>query len=483
MYAKKVFDRASSVCYACPVSEMTGTGPGKGGNRAMKTENAMGTERVSRLVLKTGIPLMLSLLINSLYNFVDSVFVSQVAEDALTALSLAAPVQVLVSALGLGNAVGLNAAISRALGERNPEDVRKTASAAIFLAFCAWILISAACLLGIDRYFAWQSGGNEIIAAYGRDYLSICMLFSLGQMGQWVFDRFVIASGKSGLFLFTLSAASITNLILDPVFIFLFHMGTRGAAIATVIGQFMGLFAGIVINRRYNREIPFSFTFRPDFRSVLTILRVGIPSTLVQVLTSFVTVVMNSIFLTFSPTAVALYGICARMMGLCTVGVHGINNGLIPIVAYNYGAGRTERIREAIRWALIDSFIFYLPFLAVLEIAPSLVLGLFNASEQMMHMGIPAVRLMALSWLLSFPGLVVTAALQGLSLPAPGMMLTMLRQAVLPVILALLIRLGGSLDLMWMSFVLAEAICIPMSLFLWRNSRTHLPSERTEKEK
>ncbi|MBQ9008470.1 MAG: MATE family efflux transporter [Clostridia bacterium] len=444
----------------------------------MAEENAMGTERVSRLVLKTGIPLMLSLLINSLYNFVDSVFVSQVAEDALTALSLAAPVQVFVSALGLGNAVGLNAAISRALGERKPEEVRKTANAAIFLAICAWILISMACLLGVRGYFDWQSGGNETIAAYGRDYLSICMLFSLGQMGQWVFDRFVIASGKSGLFLLTLSAASVTNLILDPIFIFVFRMGTRGAAIATVIGQFMGMFAGIVINRRFNREIPFSLTLRPDLSSVCTILRVGIPSTLVQVLTSFVTVIMNSILLTFSSTAVALYGICTRMMGLCTVGVHGINNGLIPIVAYNYGAGKPDRIREALRWTLIDSFIFYLPFLAVLVLAPTFVLGLFNASEHMIRIGIPAVRLMSLSWLLSIPGLVVTATLQGLSLPAPGMILTLLRQAALPVILALLLRLSGVLDLMWLSFVLAEAICIPLCLWMWRRSRGHLTREQ-----
>ena len=199
-------------------------------------ENSMGTMKISRLVITTGIPLMLSLLINSLYNFVDSVFVSKISEDALTALSLAAPVQVLVSALGLGNAVGLNAVISRALGEKRPDKVKKTASAAIFIALCAWVLICVACLLGIRWYFNWQSGGNGAIAAHGRDYLSVCMFFALGQMGQWVFDRFVIASGKSHLFLFTLSAASLTNLILDPVFIFVLHMSTRGAAIATVVG-------------------------------------------------------------------------------------------------------------------------------------------------------------------------------------------------------------------------------------------------------
>jgi putative MATE family efflux protein len=433
------------------------------------SENNMGTQKISRLVLTTGIPLMLSLLINSLYNFVDSVFVSRVAEDALTALSLAAPVQMMVSALGLGNAVGLNAAISRALGEGRPDKVKKTASAAIFLAICAWVLISVTCLLGVRWYFEWQSGGNAAIARYGRDYLSICMLFSLGQMGQWVFDRFVIASGKSHLFLFTLSAASITNLILDPVFIFGFGMGTRGAAIATVIGQFMGLFAGIYINRRWNKEIEFSFTLRPDWQSVKTILRVGIPSTLVQVLTSFVTVAMNSILLAFSSTAVAVYGVCCRMMNLCTVGVHGIDNGLIPIVAYNYGARKPERVRESLRWAMGYSALFFLPFLLVLEFAPSWVLRLFNASEHMMGIGIPAVRILALAWIISIPNLVIAAALQGLSQPRQSMVLTLLRQAILPVLLALVFRHFGNLNLIWLAFVMAEAIGIPAAMMLWRS--------------
>ena len=433
------------------------------------SENSMGTQKISRLVLTTGIPLMLSLLINSLYNFVDSVFVSRVAEDALTALSLAAPVQMMVSALGLGNAVGLNAAISRALGEGRPDKVKKTASAAIFLAVCAWVLISVACLLGVRWYFKWQSGGNASIARYGRDYLSICMLFSLGQMGQWVFDRFVIASGKSHLFLFTLSAASITNLILDPVFIFAFGMGTRGAAIATVIGQFMGLFAGVYINRRWNKEIEFSFTLRPDWQSVRTILRVGIPSTLVQVLTSFVTVAMNSILLAFSSTAVAVYGVCSRMMNLCTVGVHGIDNGLIPIVAYNYGARKPDRVRESLRWAMGYSALLFLPFLLVLEFAPNWVLRLFNASEHMMGIGVPAVRILALAWIISIPNLVIAAALQGLSQPRQSMVLTLLRQAILPVLLALVFRHFGNLNLIWLAFVLAEVIGIPAAMMLWRS--------------
>ena len=308
-----------------------------------------------------------------------------------------------------------------------------------------------------------------MIAQYGRDYLSICMLFSLGQMGQWVFDRFVIASGKSHLFLFTLSAASITNLILDPVFIFAFGMGTRGAAIATVIGQFMGLIAGIYINRRWNKEIEFSFTLRPDWQSVRTILRVGIPSTLVQVLTSFVTVAMNSILLAFSSTAVAVYGVCSRMMNLCTVGVHGIDNGLIPIVAYNYGARKPDRVRESLRWAMGYSALFFLPFLLVLELAPNWVLRLFNASEHMMGIGIPAVRVLALAWAVSIPNLVIAAALQGLSQPRQSMVLTLLRQAILPVLLALVFKGFGNLNLIWLAFVLAETIGIPAAMMLWRS--------------
>lgn len=431
-------------------------------------DNKMGTEKISRLILTTGVPLMLSLLINSLYNFVDSVFVSRVAEDALTAISLSAPVQMFVSALGLGNAVGLNAAISKALGEKNNEKVTKIASAAIFIAVCEWILISLVCLAGVRWYFDWQCGGNEVIAKYGMDYLSVCMLFSLGQMCQWVFDRFVIASGKSHLFLFTLSAASVTNLILDPIFIFALHMGTRGAAIATVIGQFMGAIAGIYINRRWNKEISFSFTLHPDISSIKDIIRVGFPSTFVQVATSFVNVAMNTILLGFSSTAIAVFGVCCRMQGICTVAVHGINNGIIPIVAYNYGAKMKERISESIKYAIVYSVILYIPLLMLLVIFPDKVMLLFNASETMTGIGKVAVRIFAFVWLVSIPNTVITSALQGLSKANSSMLLTMLRQAVLPLVLAYAVSGIGQVNLIWFAFVVAELIVIYPAIRIWK---------------
>lgn len=438
----------------------------------IQNENVMGTQKMSKLVLLTGIPLMISLFINSLYNFVDSMFVSQVSEKALTALSLAAPVQLLVSALGLGNAVGLNAVISKALGRKDTGEVRRAADAAIFIALCSWVVIALLCLLLVKPYFAWQSGGDEVIAEYGIQYLAVCMLFSLGQMGQWVFDRFVIASGRSGLFLFTLSAASVTNLILDPIFIFgLFgvpRLETLGAAIATVIGQTVGMCAGILINRKWNREIPFGFTLRPDKSSILNILKVGFPSTLVQILTSFVGILMNSVLITFSSTAVAVYGICIRINGVSTVGIHGITNGLIPIVAYNYGAANKKRVSHAIRWSLLYGILFYLLFFAVLEIMTAGVLRIFEASDYMLGIGIPALRILALAWLVAIPALVISAGLQGLSMGMSSMILTMARQAVLPLLFAGIFSRHGNLDLLWTGFIFAEFLGIPLAAWLWK---------------
>lgn len=449
-----------------------------------RKENIMGTQKMSKLILFTGIPLMISLFINSLYNFVDSMFVSQVSEKALTALSLAAPVQLLVSALGLGNAVGLNAVISKALGKKDSGEVRRAADAAIFIALCSWVLITILCLLFVKRYFAWQSGGDEVIAEYGVQYLTVCMLFSLGQMGQWVFDRFVIASGRSGLFLFTLSAASVTNLILDPIFIFgLFgvpRLETLGAAIATVIGQTVGMFAGIVINRKWNRDIPFGFTLRPDRRSVADILKVGFPSTLVQILTSFVGILMNSILITFSSTAVAVYGICIRINGVSTVGVHGITNGLIPIVAYNYGAADKKRVSNAVRWSLLYGTLLYLLFFAALELAPAWMLRIFEASDYMLEIGIPALRILALAWLVAIPALVISAGLQGLSMGMGSMILTMARQAVLPLAFAGMFCRLGNLNLLWIGFILAEFMGIPAAMWFWRKGCRRMEGGRLQ---
>ncbi|MDE6386947.1 MAG: MATE family efflux transporter [Lachnospiraceae bacterium] len=437
-----------------------------------RAENNMGTAKVSGLVLKTGIPLMISLLINSLYNFVDSVFVSRISEDALTALSLAAPVQILMSAMGLGIAVGLNAVISKALGEQDTEKVQKTASAALVLAFLAWVLVVILEILTLRVYFRWQSGGSETIINYGIPYLRICMLGSLGMMGQWVFDRFVMASGKSSLFLYTLSAASVTNLILDPILIFGYFglpaMGTAGAALATVIGQWTGCFAGYFINCRWNREIPIHFTAKADKSCIAAILKVGIPSTLVQAISSVLAIYVNSVLMVITPTAVAVYGACVKIQGLVTVGVNGMGCGLIPLVAYNYGAKKPKRVYQSCRWAMLYSVAFYSIFFLVMEIVPEQVLLLFDASEEMLAIGVVAVRIMAVSYLLSNVCLTYSAAFQGLGMGVQSMMLTLSRQVVLPIVFIAILSEFRNVSLIWMAFVLAEAVVIPLGMILWK---------------
>ena len=450
-----------------------------------KTENGMGTVPVPRLVLQTGLPLMLSLLIGSLYNVVDSIYVSYVSEDALTALSLASPVQVMMSALGCGIAVGLNAVVSKALGERNAAQVKNTVAASLFLAGCAWALITLAGLFLVKPYFAWQSGGNEAIARYGEEYLRICMLCSFGQMGQWVFDRLVIASGRSTLFLFTLSSASLTNILLDPIFIFgylgLPAMGTAGAALATVIGQCVGCVAGFFINRRLNPETPISFTLRPDGKIVASILRVGIPTAVMQGVVSVMGVAVNSLLIGFSSTAVAVYGVCTKIQSLATVGVHGLNNGLIPIVAYNYGAGKGGRIHQAIRWTLIYGFAIGGLLLLVLEGAPTLVLHVFDASPEMMGLGVPALRILSLSYFISAAGMVLAAVFQALGQGLPSLFLTLCRQVLLPLVLIGAFFPFHNVMLVWWAFVLAEILAIPVGLLLWRRMKMTLLEQVPER--
>lgn len=438
-------------------------------------ENRMGTEPIPSLLLRTAVPLMLSLLANNLYNMVDSIFISHVSEDALTALSMASPVQQLMAALGCGIAIGLNAAVSKALGEKNREKARQTASAAIFLGICAWMIHMLCCVLFVKHYFYWQTAGNQIIAEYGISYLRICMLFSIGQMMQWVFDRLIIASGKSMLFLITLGMAAVVNLILDPILIFGYlgfkPMGSAGAAIATVIGQSCGAVLGVVLNIRYNKEIPIRFTLKPDKRMIFQILRVGIPTSIMQGLVSFMGIIMNTILYSFSSTAVAVYGICVRIQNLAGIPVHGIDNGLIPIVAYNYGAKMRKRIDESIRWALIYALVLTGIVTILLEVFPAQILYLFDASETMLSIGSLAIRILAVSWLLSVFGFVISTTFQALGNGNYSMYVTVTRQVVLPVGFAFLLSRMGSLWIVWIAFLVSEILAMPLILYLFGRTK------------
>lgn len=448
----------------------------------METENRMGTAPVQHLLLANSVPLMLSLLFSTLYNTVDSMFIAQIDEEALTAVSLAAPMQLLMDALGSGIALGLNAAVSKALGEQDRTTVQKTVSAGLFLAFCAWGILAVTGITTVDRFFLWQSGGNERIAAYGIRYLSICMIFSLGSMMQWVFDRCLIAAGHSALFLISLGGASLINLILDPVLIFgwfgLPAMGTAGAAIATMIGKTCGALIALFLNLRYNRDIPILFTFRPDRCCLSGILRVGAPTAFMQGIVSATGILMNIVLIVFSPTAVAVAGICGRIQNLSLIGVHGICLGMIPIVAYNYGAKSHQRILGTLRWALVDTVIIYSAMFLILELLPGQILMLFNASEHMLSIGIPAVRILSCSYLISVAGILVSHFFQALGRAVSSMVLTLARQVVFLLPCAVLLAQTGNLAAVWLAYIFAELLALPVMLLLLKRIRRLCPGSQ-----
>lgn len=427
----------------------------------------MGTAPVASLLLKMSLPMMLSLATNSLFFFVDSIFVSRLNEQALTALSLAVPLTTLGNALGSGVAIGFNAAVSKALGEKDEQKVRNTVSAAFFLALCSYIILALIGIFGSRPYFLWQSGGDEVITQYGVRYLRIFMIFSIGQMFQWVVDRCLISAGRSTLFLYSLAFASAINLILDPILIFgwfgLPALDTAGSAIATVAGQTGGAIFCAWLNLRWNKSIPLNLSLHVHWDCVTEILRVGIPTALMQGAVAAAGVLMNLVLAGFSTTAVAIYGICNRIQGLALISINAITMSLVPIAAYNYGARRRNRIQQSIRWSVIQSLAFMGATLVVLELFPGQILGLFDASETMLALGAPAIRLISLGYFISVFCLVFSSTFQAFGKGNYSMLLTLMRQAALPLLFVFLFSRTGSLTLVWLAFPLAELLAIPFS--------------------
>ncbi|NCB93024.1 MAG: MATE family efflux transporter [Clostridia bacterium] len=438
------------------------------------TDNKMGTMPILKLIISTSIPLVFSLFVNQMYNLVDSVFVSHINEDALTGISIAAPIQVIMIALGCGLAVGLNARVSKALGEKDQEQAKQAASAAYVMAIAAYLIIVILCLLIVEPYFVWQTKGNAAIAQYGISYIRICMLFSFGQMTQWVFDRLLIATGKSTLFLATLGTASIVNLILDPILIFGYlgfpALGTAGAAIATVTGQTAGGLLGIYLNVKKNKEIPIHFTLHISGKQVVNILKIGIPTAIMQGIMSVMGIFINTILYQFSTTAVAIYGISIKVQNMAQIVVNGMNNGLIPIIAYNFGAKNEKRIKETIRCAFIIAGIVMSVVFITMELIPDKILLLFDASENMMKLGVPAMRLLSISYFVSSVGIIFAAIYQGLGNGVYSMYLAFIRQVILLIPFILIGVWMNQLIIVWLAFALAETISIPFACAFRRSA-------------
>ena len=439
----------------------------------MQQENKMGVMPVNRLILTMSLPMILSMLVQALYNIVDSMFVSRLSENALTAVSLAFPAQNLMIAVATGTGVGVNAALSRSLGERNFDRANKIASHAVFLAIASYAVFAVLGLFFSRQFFLWQTDIEEIVDQ-GTDYLRICTLFSFGLFLEIACERLLQSTGKTIYSMYTQGLGAIINIIFDPIMIFgLFgfpKMGVAGAAAATVFGQILAAVLGIFLNKTRNQEIHVSFRgFRPNSEIIRHIYSVGIPSIIMSSIGSVMTFGMNKILIGFTSTATAVFGVYFKLQSFVFMPVFGLNNGTVPIIAYNYGAAKPDRILKTLKLAICYAVGIMLIGFAVFQLLPDKLLLIFEASENMLSIGIPALRIISVSFLFAGYCIVCSSMFQALGHGLLSLLVSVFRQLLVLLPSAFLLSKIGGLDLVWYSFPIAEICSIFFSTYFLRH--------------
>ena len=434
----------------------------------MERENIMGTMEISPLLVKLSVPMMISMLVQALYNVVDSVFVSWVSEEALTAVSLAFSLQNMMIAVGVGTGVGVNAMLSKSLGEKNQKRANATAENGIFLSACSFLVFLVIGLTCIKPYFYAQTS-DDAIALQGIRYLSVCCIFSLGLFTQTMGEKLLAATGRTQLSMISQLVGAVVNIILDPIFIFGYCgealSGTTGAAVATVIGQFCGAGMTLYFNTRKNPDIQLDFKgFRPSAKAIGRIYTVGLPSIAMQCVGSLMTFGMNLILMAFSSTAVAVFGVYFKLQSFVFMPIFGLNNGMVPIISYNYGARRPERVRKTIRLAVCYAEGIMVLGFCIFEFFPGQVLGLFSASQAMLTIGIPAMRIICLHFLLAGTSIVLSSVFQALGNGLFSLIVSVCRQLFVLLPAAWLLAQTGSVNNVWWAFLIAEIVSVLMSL-------------------
>lgn len=439
-------------------------------------ENKMGTQPVGRLMISMSLPIMISMLVQALYNIVDSIFVAKINQDALTAVSLAFPIQTLMIAVGAGTGVGIKALLSKSLGEKNFERANRSANNGIFLAFVSFLLfvVIGLCFTGI--FYNVQTE-NADIRQYGKDYLSIVTVASLGIFMQMTMENLLQSTGKTIYSMYTQGAGAIINLILDPCLIFGWgpfpKMGVSGAALATVIGQFAAAGLGLFLNIRVNKEIKISLKkYPPDKKTIKNIYAVGLPSIIMQSIGSVMTYSLNKILIGYSETAVAVLGVYFKLQSFIFMPVFGLNNGYIPIVAYNYGARKKKRIVQAFMYgALFAASIMAVGMVLFLTI-PGTLLGFFDAGEEMIEIGVPALRIISTHFVIASFSIMMISTLQALSRGVDSMIVSFSRQIIVLLPAAYLLSKFIGLKAIWWAFPIAEVVSLSLcALFLLRAYR------------
>lgn len=436
-------------------------------------ENKMGTMEVRRLILTMSLPIMISMLVQALYNIVDSMFVARVSEAALAAVSLCYPIQMIMVAVACGTGVGINALLSRYLGEKKQEKASQVAMHGLFCAICNWLVFAVIGLFFSEAFLRLFSDDVQIIMM-GISYMQICTICSFGVFVQITYERIMQSTGNTIYNMVIQGVGALINIILDPIFIFglgpVPALGTAGAAIATVIGQIVAMFLGIIITQKKIREIQLSVRgFHLDGMLMKAMYRIAIPAILMQSIMSFMTVMMNMILAPFSEMAVSVFSIYYKLQQFVFMAVLGMNNALIPILSYNYGANQMERIREGIRFALWMSCVIMAIGTVVFQLFPTQLLYLFDAKEAMLSIGIPALRTISVSFVFAGISMVLCSVFQALGSPNHSLLVTLLRQMVILLPLAYGFSSAFGLDMCWWSFPITEVLCALLSLYLLRS--------------
>lgn len=371
---------------------------------AKPAENKMGTMPINRLLISMSLPMIISMLVQAMYNIIDSVFVAQIGEEALAAVSMAFPIQNLMIAVSVGTCVGINALLSRSLGEGKPKDAQLTAVNGIFLAFLGALAFALFGLFGSRMYFQSQTS-DPLIVEYGVQYLQICTVLSIGLFMEMTLERILQSTGRTIYNMYSQGVGAITNIVLDPIMIFGLlgfpALGIRGAALATVTGQILAAFLSLCFNLKKNEDVSIDMRgFKPNGRIIRIIYEVGIPSIIMQSIASVMTYGMNLILISFSATAVTVFGVYFKLQSFIFMPIFGLNNGMIPIVAYNYGARNKKRIMDTARLSIFIAVGIMLVGIVIFQVFPAQLLMMFNASEHMLEVGVPALRLISLSFIL-----------------------------------------------------------------------------------
>ncbi len=436
-------------------------------------ENKMGTMPIHKLVLNMSLPLMASMVVQALYNIVDSIFVSMVHNDALTALSLAFPLQTLMISVAGGTGVGISAILSRALGAKDEKRVNQAATNGVFIEGISCIVFMLIGLFVVKPFYLIQTN-IESIVDYGTDYLTIVCVCSIGLFMQFTFERILQSTGKTFYTMITQGIGAIINLIFDPLLIFgvgfFPELGVKGAAIATVMGQIVAASLAIYFNQRVNHEVHVSFKgFRPKGRLILDIYKIGIPSIVMQSIGSVMVFLMNKILIGLEMTAATVFGVYFKLQSFIFMPIFGLNNGIVPIIAFNYGAGNKKRLLKTVKIAILYAVgIMILGFIAFQTI-PEILLGFFKPTPRMLEVGVPALRIISFHFLLAGFCIALGSTFQALGQAGYSLIVSVLRQLVVLLPAAYLLSLSGDPNMVWWSFPIAELASLTVTLCCYAN--------------